>query len=116
MRTILSLALTATLLLSSVRAAAQEAGAENAEGQESAEAAAATAAPATRPADAPVKDQQSQVVEGAPLGNANVNVHIVEKKPYTNAGRHELVLYPAVAQVNSKFTVHMGAAAMYSYH
>ncbi len=150
MRTILSLALTCTLLLTSVRAAAQEESSEATdteetssemteatdEGEEaaddvasdeaSADAAdpAAPAAPAdasaaapARPSDAPVaaKDN-SQNVEGAPLGNSNVYVHIVEKQPYTNAGRHEVVLYPAVAQVNSKFNVHIGAAAMYSYH
>src|SRR5690242_7542498 len=55
-------------------------------------------------------EQAAQLVEGAPLGNDNVYVHIVEKKPYTNAGRHELVLYPAVAQINAKFTTHFGVA------
>ncbi len=59
---------------------------------------------------------QVQVIEGAPLGNSNVYVHIVEKKPYTNAGRHELVLYPAFAQLNAKFTTHVGVAASYAYH
>lgn len=68
----------------------------------------------TPPADAPVA--QPQLVEGAPLGNSNVHVHIVEKKPYTNEGRHELVLYPAVTQLNSKFTGHYGVALMYAYH
>jgi outer membrane beta-barrel protein len=59
---------------------------------------------------------QALVIEGAPLGNANVHVHIVEKKPYTNEGRHELALYPVIAQLNSKFTTHVGVAMMYGYH
>jgi outer membrane beta-barrel protein len=59
---------------------------------------------------------QPQLVEGAPLGNENVHVHIVENKPYTNAGHHEVVLYPVLAPLNGKFTTHVGAAAMYSYH
>jgi outer membrane beta-barrel protein len=57
-----------------------------------------------------------RVVEGAPLGNANVHVHIVERKPHADGGRHELSLYPAVAQINGSFSTHLGAAAMYSYH
>jgi outer membrane beta-barrel protein len=56
------------------------------------------------------------LAEGAPLGNDNVRVHTVERKPYPAAGRHELALYPAVAQLNGAFTQHLGAAATYSYH
>jgi outer membrane beta-barrel protein len=63
-----------------------------------------------------ITDEQAKVIEGAPLGNSNVHVHIVERKPYMNEGRHELVLYPAIAQINSKFTTHVGAAATYAYH
>lgn len=127
MRTILSLALTCTLLLTSVRAAAQDEGetdleetsTEMVEGSEDYAADDDGAGPAQRPADAPLAQQDrdsAQNIEGAPLGNANVHVHIVERKPYTNEGRHEIVLYPAVAQINGKFNVHVGAAAMYSYH
>ncbi|MBI5547855.1 MAG: outer membrane beta-barrel domain-containing protein [Deltaproteobacteria bacterium] len=66
--------------------------------------------------DAPRAEQQAQLVEGAPLGNANVYVHIVQKKPYINEGRHEVVLYPAVLQLNGKFTQHYGVGLMYAYH
>lgn len=68
------------------------------------------ASPGGSPAAAPPP------AEGAPLGNDNVRVHTVERKPYPTAGRHELALYPAVAQLNGAFTEHVGAAATYSYH
>ncbi|MGI5860689.1 MAG: outer membrane beta-barrel domain-containing protein [Myxococcales bacterium] len=94
--------------------------AEAAEGEASdEEVASPQPAPLARAGDAPlirISEEQARVIEGAPLGNANVGVHIVERKPYTNEGRHELVLYPAIAQLNSKFTIHVGAAATYAYH
>jgi outer membrane beta-barrel protein len=82
------------------------------------EATAPDAKPAdAKPADAPAAPAQApQLVEGAPLGNSNVNVHIVQKKSYINEGRHEVVLYPAVLQVNGKFTQHYGMGLMYAYH
>ncbi|XXF81005.1 outer membrane beta-barrel domain-containing protein [Myxococcaceae bacterium GXIMD 01537] len=79
-----------------------------------------------QPGDAPVVVQdielrttdadQQRLVSGAPLYNPNVNVHIVQKKPFADEGRHEFVLYPAVVQLNSKFTRHAGTALQYVYH
>ncbi|WP_375758487.1 outer membrane beta-barrel domain-containing protein [Corallococcus exercitus] len=86
----------------------------------------AQAPAATPPADAPVLDsgeaprttdaQQQRLVNGAPLYNPNVNVHIVQKKRFADEGKHELVLYPGVVQVNGKFTNHVGTALHYVYH
>ncbi|RKH61132.1 outer membrane beta-barrel domain-containing protein [Corallococcus llansteffanensis] len=83
-------------------------------------------APASAPGDAPVLDsgeaprttdaQQQRLVNGAPLYNPNVNVHIVQKKRFADEGKHELVLYPGVVQVNGKFTNHAGTALHYVYH
>lgn len=42
-------------------------------------------------------------------------IHAVEKRPFTEAGRWELSLF-APAQVNSKFTMHAGAALELAYH
>ncbi|WP_223645451.1 outer membrane beta-barrel domain-containing protein [Corallococcus sp. EGB] len=86
----------------------------------------AQAPAATAPSDAPVLDsgeaprttdaQQQRLVNGAPLYNPNVNVHIVQKKRFADEGKHELVLYPAAVQVNGKFTNHVGTALNYVYH
>ncbi|RKH40901.1 outer membrane beta-barrel domain-containing protein [Corallococcus sicarius] len=84
-------------------------------------------APESPPSDAPVLDsggeaprttdaQQQRLVNGAPLYNPNVNVHIVQKKRFADEGKHELVLYPGVVQVNGKFTNHVGTALHYVYH
>ncbi|CAM3396678.1 outer membrane beta-barrel domain-containing protein [Corallococcus sp. ZKHCc1 1396] len=83
----------------------------------------------TVPADAPVLEspetgeaprttdaRQQRLVNGAPLYNPNVNVHIVQKKRFADEGKHELVLYPGVVQVNGKFTNHVGTALHYVYH
>ncbi|MGQ0507511.1 MAG: outer membrane beta-barrel domain-containing protein, partial [Myxococcaceae bacterium] len=65
----------------------------------------------------PVADtREQQLVSGAPLYNPNVAVHIVEKKRFSDSGKHELVLYPAWVQVNGKFTQHAGTAISYVYH
>ncbi len=79
-----------------------------------------------QPTDAPTVAQdielrttdarEQQLVSGAPLYNPNVNVHIVQKKPFADEGRHEFALFPAVVQVNSKFTRHAGSALHYVYH
>lgn len=79
-----------------------------------------------QPADAPVvaqdielrtTDAQAQrLVSGAPLYNPNVSVHIVQKKPFADEGRHEFALFPVVVQLNSKFTRHAGTALHYVYH
>lgn len=42
-------------------------------------------------------------------------VHVVEKRPFTEAGRWELTGFLPV-QVNSKFTFHAGVAAELAYH
>ena len=57
-----------------------------------------------------------KLVGGAPLGDPNVNVHIMQRKALSDFGRHEVVFFPAVAQINGKFTNHLGVAAEYLYH
>jgi outer membrane beta-barrel protein len=42
-------------------------------------------------------------------------VHVVEKRPFTEAGRWETSLFAPV-QVNAKFTVHAGLSAEAAYH
>jgi outer membrane beta-barrel protein len=65
----------------------------------------------------PVADlEQHRLVNGAPLHNPNVAVHVVQKKRFADEGRHELSLYPVVAQVNGRFTQHTGTAFHYTYH
>ena len=65
----------------------------------------------------PVADpNQHQLVNGAPLRNPNVAVHVVQKKRFADEGRHEFTLYPVVAQVNGRFTEHTGSAFHYTYH
>jgi len=46
----------------------------------------------------------------------NLRLHTVQRKSYADGGRHEVVLYPAIAQMNAKFTSHLGAGAQYLYH
>ncbi len=60
--------------------------------------------------------EQQRLVNGAPLYNPNVSVHIVQKKPFADEGRHEFALYPLAVQVNGKFTNHVGSALNYIYH
>jgi outer membrane beta-barrel protein len=43
-------------------------------------------------------------------------VHVVQKKRFADAGKHELVLFPVVPQVNGKYTSHTGTALQYVYH
>ena len=85
---------------------------------EIAQASAPAAPPASPPQGALAEPDpvQQQLISGAPLQNPNVAVHIVERKPFTDKGRHELALYPAMAQVNGKFTQHYGSALSYTYH
>lgn len=65
----------------------------------------------------PVSAPEEQVlVNGAPLRNPNVAVHVVQKKRFADEGRHEFTLYPMVAQVNGRFTEHFGSAVHYTYH
>ena len=76
-----------------------------------------TDAPLADPAPQPVANAEEQrLVNGAPLHNPNVAVHVVQKKRFADAGRHELTLYPVVGQVNGRFTQHLGSAFNYTYH
>lgn len=50
------------------------------------------------------------------VDSENLALHTVQKKQYSDGGKHEIVLYPAIAQLNSKFTTHLGAGAQYLYH
>lgn len=77
---------------------------------------AGTQAAAPKGALADADPARQRLVSGAPLYNPNVAVHIVQKKQFVDGGKHELTLYPAVAQVNGKFTQHYGTALSYTYH
>lgn len=44
-----------------------------------------------------------------------MRIHVVEKRPFTEAGRWELSLF-GLTQVNPKFTVHTGLSAELAYH
>jgi outer membrane beta-barrel protein len=83
------------------------------------------------PPDAPVQDaplaaeppplpvsntEQQRLVNGAPLHNPNVAVHVVQKKRFADAGRHEFTLYPAIPQINGRYTQHAGSALQYTWH
>lgn len=46
----------------------------------------------------------------------NLRLHTVQKKEYSDGGRHEIVLYPGIAQLNTKFTSHVGFGGQYVYH
>ncbi len=61
-------------------------------------------------------EQQQKLVSGAPLYNPNVAVHIVEQKEYEDKWRREVLVFPAVAQVNGKFSNHLGAALGFTWH
>ncbi len=76
---------------------------------------ATTTTPAATPA--PVgSDDQMKLVNGAPLFNPNVGVHIVEQKRFSDSGRFEVTLYPVAMQVNGKFTQHFGTMGQLTYH
>src|SRR5262245_49966084 len=62
------------------------------------------------------QERAQRLVSGAPLYNPNVSVHIVQRKPFADGGKRELVIYPAVPQANGKFTQHYGSAASFVYH
>lgn len=69
----------------------------------------------TGSSQAPNADTQ-KLVSGAPLFNPNVAVHIIEEKKHSDAGKFEIVLYPATIQVNGKFTQHFGTMGSLVYH
>jgi outer membrane beta-barrel protein len=75
----------------------------------------ATPTPAATPT-APSAAPNLNMVGGAPLSDPDVSVHIVQRKVLSDKGRHEVVLFPVVAQINGKFTNHLGLAAEYLYH
>ncbi|AKU90563.1 outer membrane beta-barrel domain-containing protein [Vulgatibacter incomptus] len=46
----------------------------------------------------------------------NLRLHTVQRKEFSDGGRHEVVLYPGIVQLNTKFTSHAGFGAQYVYH
>lgn len=46
----------------------------------------------------------------------NLRLHTVQKKEFSDAGSHEVVLYPGIVQLNTKFTQHVGFGGQYVYH
>ena len=46
----------------------------------------------------------------------NLRLHTVQRKLYSDSGLHEIALFPAIVQLNSKFTTHIGVGAQYLYH
>lgn len=50
------------------------------------------------------------------LESENLRLHTVQRKLYSDGGLHEVALFPAIFQLNSKFTNHLGAGAQYLYH
>jgi outer membrane beta-barrel protein len=77
--------------------------------------AAATPAATPTPSAASSTDQM-RLVNGAPLFNPNVGVHIVEQKRFSDSGRFEVTVYPVALQVNGKFTQHFGTMGQLTYH
>lgn len=76
---------------------------------------AATTPVAAVPANA-ASTEQMKLVNGAPLFNPNVGVHIVEQKRFSDSGKFEITLYPVALQVNGKFTQHFGTMGQVTYH
>jgi len=74
------------------------------------------AAPVPAGEEQAARERAQRLVSGAPLYNPNVAVHVVQRKPFADRGKRELVLYPAVPQANGKFTQHLGTAASLVYH
>ncbi len=76
---------------------------------------AAAPAGAVTPIPAATADQQ-KLVNGAPLYNPNVAVHIVEQKQFSDRRNFEVMLFPVVPQVNGKFTQHFGTTLGAAWH
>lgn len=55
-------------------------------------------------------------VNGAPLKNPDVDVHVVEQKRTQDAGRFELTVYPVVPQLNGVYTQHVGTMGQLTWH
>jgi outer membrane beta-barrel protein len=96
-------------------ATSDEAASEEAAAEEMLPESAAAAAPSATTSSA-ANPKAQELVSGAPLYNPNVAVHIVQKKQFKDMGKHEVTLYPALAQLNGKFTQHFGTALGYTYH
>ena len=64
----------------------------------------------------PLVISQAQVVNGAPLKNPDVGLHVVEQKPVSDSGRLEFTLYPAVPQLNGLYTQHVGTMGQLTWH
>jgi outer membrane beta-barrel protein len=78
--------------------------------------AASSDVPASTSPAAPAAAPEIKLTGGAPLNDPDVKVHTVQRKVLADKGRSEVVVFPAVAQVNGKFTNHLGVAAEYLYH
>lgn len=73
-------------------------------------------APATSGPAAPAPTAVTRLVSGAPLDNPHVAVHTVEQKQFSDSGRRELVLYPATAQINGKYSQHFGTMGSFLWY
>jgi outer membrane beta-barrel protein len=67
-------------------------------------------------AGAPAAASDAPAASAAPASSENVAIHVIEPKQFADGGRHEFALYPIAAQVNGKFTEHLGTAIGYTYH
>jgi outer membrane beta-barrel protein len=75
--------------------------------------AAAAQAPAPKPAPPP---GPGDAPAGVRLPDPEVQrIHVIEQRPFTEAGRWELSLFGPV-QVNPKFTIHAGVSVEAAYH
>jgi outer membrane beta-barrel protein len=74
----------------------------------------APAAPAPAPSASSVVMPPAAAMVGADTQEVQL-VHVVEKRPFTEAGRWETSLFAPV-QVNAKFTLHAGLSAEVAYH
>ncbi|MBS2023836.1 MAG: outer membrane beta-barrel domain-containing protein, partial [Deltaproteobacteria bacterium] len=73
------------------------------------------AAPAAPASAAPAAEApKSATLVGGDTADV-IRIHVVEKRPFTEAGRGELSIFGPV-QINSKFTTHIGAALEFAYH
>lgn len=82
----------------------------------------AVTAPALASAQAAATDAASVPVDFSAAGLAdnvesdNLSLHTLQRKQYSDSGLHEVVLYPAVVQLNTKFTSHYGVGGQYLFH
>ena len=76
------------------------------------------AGPEAAPSSAPPSYEARQDPRSdVPLsGESNTAIHVVERKQFADRGKQELAVYPVAAQVNGRFTEHLGTALSYTYH